>query len=50
MRTFRAVLLAIVATLALLCSVASTAYADSGGRGVTAQPAATDPVDPGLPD
>ena len=57
MRTVRAVLLAIVATLALAGSLASTAYADTGPH--RSAPAAVggpndgygliDPGDPGLP-
>jgi hypothetical protein len=49
MRAFRAVLLAIIATVALLGGIASTAYAGDGSNASGPRPAATDPGDPGLP-
>jgi hypothetical protein len=52
MRSFRAFVLAIVATLALLGGLASTASADEGSGRWAHQPittSATDPGDPGLP-
>ena len=53
MRSVRAVLLAFVATLALLGGVTSTASADEGSARSAHQPvmtaSATDPGDPGLP-
>jgi len=47
MRSLRAVLLAIIAAIALLGGVASTAFADEGGA--SSDPTVVDPGDPGLP-
>ena len=47
MRSLRAVLLAIIAAIALLGGVASTAFADDGGA--SSDPTVVDPGDPGLP-
>jgi hypothetical protein len=49
MRSLRAFLLAVVATLALLGGFASTAYADDGPKASGASQTAVDPGDPGLP-
>lgn len=47
MRSLRAIVLAFIATIALLGGIASTAFADDGGA--ACEPAVLDPGDPGLP-